>query len=110
VFARVTELRGMSEPEMSRNLRFFESEILPKAEQIEGMSGGFVFVDRENGCASVITLWADQEMLEQSREQADALRDLAFQQMNFTSPPSVREYEVAIARLLTTIGAPSSAK
>jgi hypothetical protein len=99
MFARVTELHGAYEPEIDKDLRYFEDEILPRAEQIPGMSGGLVLVDRENGRALAVTLWADQDTLLQSREQASTLRELAFQQMNLTSAPVVREYEVAIARL-----------
>lgn len=99
MFARVTELRGAYEPEIDRDLRYFENEILPRAEQIPGMSGGLVLVDRDNGRALAVTLWADQATLEQSRAEADTLRELAFQQMNLMSAPVVREYEVAVARL-----------
>ena len=99
MFARVTELASAYRPELEKDLRYFEDEILPKAEEIPGMSGGLVLLDRAGGRALAVTLWADDEALEQSREEADTLRELAFQRMNLASAPVVREYEVAVARL-----------
>jgi hypothetical protein len=104
MFARVTELNGTYEPELERDLRYFEDEILPRAEQAPAMSGGLVLVDREHGRALAVTLWADEESLEGSRELAETLRELAFQRMNLVSAPVVREYEVGVARLTHPVG------
>jgi hypothetical protein len=103
MFARVTELASAYEPELDQDLRYFENEILPKAEEIPGMSGGLVLLDRAGGRALAVTLWADRAALEESREEADTLRELAFQRMNLASAPVVREYEVAIASLLRPV-------
>ncbi len=97
MYARVTELRGLTDS--GKDLRHFEDEILPKVEQIPGMSGGMVLVDPADGRAMVITLWEDDDTLADSREQASALRELAFQRMNLCAPAVVREYEVGVARL-----------
>lgn len=103
MYARVIELSGVSPEEIDKDLRFFEEEILPQAEAIPGMSGGLVLVDRAEGRAQVITLYADEETLVQGREQARMLQGLAFQRMNFRSQPVVREYEVGVARLAAPV-------
>lgn len=97
MFARVTELRGIDQAD--RHLQHFEDDILPQAEKVPGMSGGLVLVDRAAGRGVVITLWEDEQTLADSREEMASLRELAFQRMNLTSPPTVNEYEVGVARL-----------
>ena len=98
MYARVTELHGIG-GDADRHMQHFEDDILPKAEAIPGMSGGLVLVDRDANRGMVITLWEDEGTLADSREELASLRELAFQRMNLTSPPVVREYEVGVARL-----------
>lgn len=104
MFARVTELVGASGEPGEDDLRFFEAEILPEVEEIPGMSGGLLLVDRGSSRAMAVILYADEQALLDSREQAHTLRELAFQRMNLTSAPQVREYDVAIARLREPVG------
>ena len=99
MYARVTELVGLSGADADRHVQHFEDEILPKAEGTPGMNGGLVLMDRDTGRALVITLWEDEDTLTDSREEMSALRELAFQRLNLTTPAIVREYEVGVARL-----------
>jgi hypothetical protein len=102
MYARVTELAGISPADKADHLQHFEDDILPRAEEIPGMCGGMVLTG-EDGHAIVITLWQDEPSLLDSREQASVLRDLAFQRMNLTRPAVIREYEVGVAHLNQTV-------
>ena len=98
MYARVTELFGIG-GDADAHMRHFEDDILPKAEAVPGMSGGLVLIDRDTGHGMVITLWEDEETLTDSREELAHLRELAFQRMNLTKAPVIKEYEVGVARL-----------
>ena len=102
MYARVTELTGISPHDKDGHLQHFKDDILPRAEEIPGMCGGMVLTGEE-GRAIVITLWEDEGSLLNSGEQAAVLRDLAFQRMNLTRPAIVREYEVGVAHLNQTV-------
>ena len=99
MYARMTELRSTDTPELERDLRYFQEEILSRVEEVSGMRGGLILMDRDGHRATAITFWTDRDALERSREVADTLRQLAFQRMDLAAAPVVRECEVTLARL-----------
>lgn len=96
---RVTEWDGVTPAEIDRELAYAREEVLPRAEEIPGMTGMLVLVDRATGQSLSITLYDDQQALEDSREAARTLRELIEQRMDLRRPPVVREFEVGIASL-----------
>jgi hypothetical protein len=101
MFARVTELVG-GDGELTREqLHYFEADILPSVEALPGMRGGTLLVDRAAGKVLAMIVYDDEQTLADSRETADALRELVFQRMNLCVAPKVHEYEVVLARATT---------
>ena len=49
MYARVIEWDGVTTSEIDRDLAYARNEIVPRAEDIPGMSGMLVLVDRETG-------------------------------------------------------------
>jgi hypothetical protein len=102
MYARVIEWDGVTMAEIDRDLAYVRDEIIPKVEDIPGMSGALVLVDRGNGRLLSITMYADQPSLEASRDPAQTLRELVEQRMALRHPPVVQELEVGIATLNAT--------
>lgn len=99
MYARVTMFEGESARNIERDLSYFENELLPKAKEIPGMAGGLVLVERGTGQVMTVTLWEDEQTLEESRETHATLYSVAYQTMNLSAPPKMREYEVGVAAL-----------
>jgi hypothetical protein len=110
MYARVTEWDGVTAAEIDRDLAYVREEVVPKAEEIPGMCGMLVLVDRENGRSTSITLYYDQQALEESRYAATMLREMVEQRMDLRKPPTVKELEVGAATLsASSLGLPSPA-
>ena len=99
MYARVTEWDGVNSAEIDRELSYARDEVLPRVEDIPGMSGMLVLVDRQSGQTLSMTLYEDHEALEGSRDAARTLRELIEQRMDLRRRPVVREFEVGIAGL-----------
>jgi hypothetical protein len=109
MYARVIEWDGVTTNEIDRDLAYARNEIVPRAEDIPGMSGMLVLVDRETGRSTSITLYADRASLDDSREAAETLRELMEQHMDLRRPPTVRELEVGLATMnVSALALPSS--
>ena len=99
MYARVTEWDGVTVAEIDRDLAYARTEIVPKVEEIPGMCGMLVLVDRENGRSTSITLYEDQQALDDSRGAATTLRQMMEQRMDLRHRPTATELEVGIATL-----------
>jgi heme-degrading monooxygenase HmoA len=75
----------------------FESGI-GSIEDEEGMEGAYLLVDRTNGKALTMTLWANEEALTASATAADQARSEATESAGGTIE-SVESYEVALTRI-----------
>ena len=108
MYARVIEWDGISPTEIDSDLAYARTEVLPKVEEIVGMCGMLVLVDRANGRSTSITLYDDQQALEESRERSATLRELIEQRLNLRRPAEVQELEVGLATLsATALGLPA---
>lgn len=99
MYARVTEWDGVTPTEIDRDLAFARAEVVPQAADLPGLNGMLILVDRATGRSTSITLYDDQQSLEDSREPARMLHELVEQRMNLRRPPAVREMEVGLVRL-----------
>lgn len=102
MYARITEWDGVTAAEIDRDLSYARTDVVPLVEEIPGMCGMLVLVDRENGRSTSITLYHDQQALEDSRDVATTLRQMVEQRMDLRRPPTVKELEVGIATLSTS--------
>ncbi len=75
----------------------FESGI-GAIEDEEGMEGAYLLVDRANGKAITMTLWASEEALTASAPSADEVRSSATERVGGTID-TVESYEVALHRM-----------
>lgn len=108
MYARVTEWDGVTAAEIDRDLSYAREEVVPKVEEIPGMCGMLVLVDRENGRSTSITLYHDEQSLEDSRDAARMLRQMMEQRMDLRKPCTVKELEVGIATLnASSLGLPA---
>ena len=108
MYARITQWDGVTTAEIDRDLAYARTEIVPKAEEIPGMCGMLVLVDRENGRSTSITLYDDQQAIEDSRDVARTLREMVEQRMDLRRPPAVSELEVGLATLsASSLGLPA---
>ncbi len=99
MYARIIEWDGVTPAEIDRDLSYARDEVVPRAQEIPGMSGMLVLVDRESGRSMSITLYDDAQALEDSRDPARILREMVEQRMDLRRPPQVRELEVGLATL-----------
>ena len=89
--ARVTTLRG---PNVDAGIENYRANVVPYARQ-EG-HGAILLVDRVNGEALSITLWADEAAMRASEESANTLRENAAADIGVSEAPTVGRYEVAV--------------
>jgi hypothetical protein len=76
VFARLHTLETTAE-QFEEGLRLVRDELMPWVRESSGFSGLIGLVNRTQGTALVLTLWADREALEQSAAAGDRLSALA---------------------------------
>jgi heme-degrading monooxygenase HmoA len=91
--ARVTRYEGAAPEAIDQTLQTKKHVLPTEPGQTEGMKGVVFLADRQSGTIVVISLWADEEALQTSEEEATRVRD------EVTEPgetASVERYEVAL--------------
>ena len=92
MFARITRYEGGS-PEVIDDELERKRHVLPTSPgQTEGMSGAIFCADRKTGTILAISLWEDEEALQDSEEMAAKLRQ---EVTAADETASVEHYEVA---------------
>ncbi len=91
--ARVSTYAGSAE-QLDEVVRNFESSS-DAVRELDGFEGAYMLVDRANGRALTITLWANEDAVRASAERADEVRAEAAGGAGF-SIESVEIYEVAL--------------
>ena len=99
MYARVTEWDGVTVAEIDRDLAYARDEVVPKVEEIPGMCGMRVLVERPFSRSTSITLYQDLQALEDSRDVATMLREMMEQRMDLRRRPTAKELEVGVAVL-----------
>jgi heme-degrading monooxygenase HmoA len=101
--ARISSLEGSPES-IDDNVDKIKAETAPRVRELDGSVGMIGLADRTSGRVISVTLWASEDALRQSEEQADRLRaqaaESAGQQIG-----SVDRYAVGIAQQLTGVRA-----
>ena len=95
MFARVSTYQG-DPGQIDQGLAYDLENILPKVNQIDGFEGLYYLVDRESGKALSMTLWASEQTMRASEEEANRLRTESAESASATVE-SVQRYEVAIS-------------
>lgn len=94
VFARLHTL-DTTPAQYEVGLELVRDELLPWARESSGFCGLIGLVDRSSGKALVLTLWADEESLEQSAAAGDRLSALAADASG-ASRLALEDYEVSL--------------
>src|SRR5262249_38624015 len=94
VFARLHTLATTAE-QAEVGLALVRDELLPWPRESSGYCGLIGLVDRASGKALVLTLWADDAMLQQSAENGDRLSSLAAAASGATRQ-SLESFEVSL--------------
>jgi hypothetical protein len=98
MYARVHTLDTTPE-QYARGLEIVRDELLPYTQNANGFRGLIGLVDRATGRSLVITLWADEESLEQSAPAGDRLSQLAAQVTGATRR-SLEDFEVDLFQVV----------
>jgi heme-degrading monooxygenase HmoA len=101
MFARVA--RYEVAPERIEQATAAFGEAAAQLEGIEGLVGGYVLTDAEDGVVMSMTLWENRAAMEQSEVQASGLRQQAAKQVDGTVV-SVHQLDVVIELGATTPG------
>jgi hypothetical protein len=97
-FARLHTLETTPK-QFEAGLRIVRDQLLPWVRESSGFRGLIGLVDREQGKALVLTLWADLESLEESAAAGDRLSALAADASGATRR-SLETFEVTLVQLL----------
>ena len=95
--ARISLLEGPPEHVLD-GARYFEEDIVPRAQELHGQRGLISLIDRATGRSKAISLWESPEALRDSEEQATELRQRAAEAASGRIL-GVERYEVGVARL-----------
>jgi hypothetical protein len=97
VFARLHTLETTPE-QFEEGLRIVRDQLLPWVRESSGFRGLIGLVDRTQGTALVLTLWADSEALERSAAAGDRLSALAAEVTGATRR-SLQTFEVSLIEM-----------
>lgn len=94
-YARVTTIQGSAE-KLDEAIRYAKEETVPAVQQLPGFRSYLGLINRKTGKATVLTLWASQEALLASEEEANRLRTQLLPKLGVKSTPTVDRYEVVV--------------
>jgi hypothetical protein len=92
MYARVTSTE-VSPGDIETFISMVQGQVIPRAQKLDGFTGGYWLADRENGRVMGITLFESEEALRASQSQADRIRDEASTSVGLPIP-GFTSYEV----------------
>ncbi len=104
MYARMTTIHSPRE-RMDAGLDKVKEDILPSMRQIPGFKGIIGLVDRNANSGITISLWEDEQAMQQGEEETTRLRDEAAKAMKAETEPMVNRYEVAYIEVDTPVTA-----
>jgi heme-degrading monooxygenase HmoA len=102
MIARVITIQG-SPDRIDEGIRYFEDQIVPTIEGMDGFQGVYLLIDRATGKTVRITLWETEEAQRASGLAVERLRAQDAERIRdwrdpFPGEPVVEVYEVAVRR------------
>jgi heme-degrading monooxygenase HmoA len=104
LYARMTTIHSPAE-RMDEGIEKVRNEVLGPMREVAGFKGIIGLVDRNANTGITISLWADEQALQQSEEEGARLRDEAAKAMKAETEPMVNRYEVVLIEVETPITA-----
>ena len=90
---------------MDAGIEKVKDEVLAAMREIAGFKGIIGLVDRNANTGITISLWEDEQAMEQGEEEGARLRDEAAKAMKAETEPMVNRYEVVLIEVETPITA-----
>jgi heme-degrading monooxygenase HmoA len=90
---------------MDEGIEKVKDEILQSMKEIPGFKGIIGMVDRNANTGVTISLWEDEQSMQEGDEQGARLREEAAKAMKAETEPMVNRYEVVLIEVETPITA-----
>jgi heme-degrading monooxygenase HmoA len=90
---------------MDEGIEKVKETVLPLMGQIPGFKGMIGLVDRTSNTGITISLWEDEQAMEQAEVEGTRLREEAAKAMKAETEPMVNRYEVVLIELETPVTA-----
>lgn len=104
MYARMTTIHSPRE-RMDAGLDKVKDDIVPAIRQTPGFKGIIGLVDRHANTGITISLWEDEQAMQQGEEEITRLRDEAAKAMKAETEPMVNRYEVAYIEMESAVTA-----
>ena len=92
MYARVTSTE-VNPDDIEKFVGMVRDNVIPRAQKLDGFTGGYWLADRESGRVMGVTLFESEEALRASQSQADRIREESSESAGLPIP-SFRSYEV----------------
>ena len=102
--ARMTTIHSPAE-RMDAGIEKVRDDILPAMRDIPGFKGIIGLVDRNANTGITISLWEDEQAMQEGDEQGARLREEAAKAMKAETEPMVNRYEVVLIEVKTPVTA-----
>lgn len=104
MYARMTTIHSPAE-RMDEGIEKVKDEVLAGMRQIGGFKGIIGLVDRNANTGITISLWEDEQAMQQGEAEGARMRDEAAKAMKAETEPMVNRYEVVLIEVETPITA-----
>jgi heme-degrading monooxygenase HmoA len=104
LYARMTTIHSPAE-RMDAGIETVRDDILPAMRDIAGFKGIIGLVDRTANTGITISLWEDEQAMEQAEVEGARLREDAAKAMKAETEPMVNRYEVVLIEVKTPVTA-----
>lgn len=104
MYARMTTIHSPRE-RMDEGLDKVREDILPSMKQMPGFKGIIGLVDRNANTGITLSLWEDEQTMQQGEDEGTRLRDEAAKAMKAETEPMVNRYEVVYIEVESAVTA-----
>jgi heme-degrading monooxygenase HmoA len=104
LYARMTTIHSPAE-RMDAGIDKVKDEVLSAMREIPGFKGIIGLVDRNANTGITISLWEDEQAMEEGEVEGARLRDEAAKAMKAETEPMVNRYEVVLIEMKTPVTA-----
>jgi heme-degrading monooxygenase HmoA len=95
LYARMTTIHSPAE-RMDEGIEKVRDQVLARMKEIPGFKGIIGLVDRNANTGVTLSLWEDEQAMQQGEEEGARLRDEAAKAMKAETEPMVNRYEVVL--------------
>jgi heme-degrading monooxygenase HmoA len=95
LYARMTTIHSPAE-RMDEGIERVKDQVLAQMKEIPGFKGIIGLVDRNANTGVTLSLWENEQAMQQGEEEGARLRDEAAKAMKAETEPMVNRYEVVL--------------